>query len=264
MTLSHTAIECQNLTCRYGKRLAVDALNLSVASGEFFGFLGPNGAGKSTTIQMLKGFLRPTDGDVRVVGYDVVQDPVGVKAVMGIVAEDGALYEQLTAAEYLEFAGTMQGLSLAETRRRATDLLERLSLTAAANRVIADYSLGMKKKTALAGALIHAPQVLFLDEPFNGVDPFSVQVITDILTELTRTQGVTVFYTSHVLESMERLCNRIAVLCEGKLRAVGTVAELAVQAGAEPGTPLEMVYRTLVGEGQRIATAPDWWGVPKA
>jgi ABC-2 type transport system ATP-binding protein len=252
------SIATDALTCRYGDRTAVDALTLTVRPGEFFGFLGRNGAGKSTTMKMLTGILKPSEGAATVAGCDVVRDPLGVKARIGVVSEDTALYERLTAAEYLEFAGTMYGLSTREARTRAAGLLDLLELTPAQDRLIADYSMGMKKKTALAAALLHSPRVLFLDEPFNGVDPFSLRTLETILRGLTTERGVTVFFTSHVLETVERLCDRIAVLHEGRLRAVGTLPELRAQAGQGDDAPLETVYRHLVGAASAAPSTLSW------
>lgn len=253
------SITTDALTCRYGNRTAVDALTLSVRPGEFFGFLGPNGAGKSTTIKMLTGILTPTSGAAQVAGCDVVRDPMGVKARIGIVSEDTALYERLTAAEYLEFAGTMYGLSTRDARSRAADLLDLLELTPARDRLIADYSMGMKKKTALAAALLHTPRVLFLDEPFNGVDPFSLRTLETILRDLTARRGVTIFFTSHILETVERLCDRIAILHQGTLRAVGTLPELRAHAEHGEDATLEAVYRHLVGAEYAASPSLSWW-----
>jgi ABC-2 type transport system ATP-binding protein len=254
------AIQVQGLTCRYGKRVAVNGLDLSVRVGEFFGFLGPNGAGKSTTIRTLCGFLAPSSGTVTVAGVDVARDPIEVKRHIGILPEDAPLYDRLTAAEFLRFAGGMHGLSAREAKRRTEELLELMDLTAARDRLIADYSMGMRKKTALAAALLHGPRVLFLDEPFNGVDALSVRLLCNVLRELTERRGVTVFFTSHVMEAVERLCDRVAVLKEGRLLTCGTPDELRAHAALPPDTPLEEVYRVLIGAPEREASLA-WLGV---
>jgi len=238
------SIRAEGLTRRFGKRTVVDGIDLSVAAGEFFGFLGPNGAGKSTTIAMLCGFLRPTSGSIRVAGIDVGRDPIEVRRRIGVMSEETALWEHLTALEYLEFVGQMQGLSRAEALRRCEEFLDLLDLADSADRLIADYSMGMKKKTALAGALIHGPSVLFLDEPFNGVDALSVRTLCDLLKHLTENRGTTVFFTSHVLETVERLCTRVAVLHQGRIVGEGPVSDLRARAGAD--ATLEEAFLKLV------------------
>lgn len=237
------SIQARGLVKDYGKQRAVDGIDLDVAEGEFFGFLGPNGAGKSTTIKMITGMLRPTHGSVRVAGYDMASQPLEVKRVIGILPEETSLYERLTAREMLLFAGQMYGLDRDETERRTQDLLAVMELTDDASKLIVDYSMGMKKKVALAAALIHRPRVLFLDEPFNGIDPISVRAIRDVLKTLTD-HGTTIFFTSHVMEVVERLCTRIAVIQKGKLVGQGTIDELRAQVG-EDGA-LEDVFLKLV------------------
>jgi ABC-2 type transport system ATP-binding protein len=259
MDTTEFAICAEGLTCRYGNRVAVNGLDLSVRKGEFFGFLGPNGAGKSTTIRTLCGFLAPSAGTVTVAGVDVAHDPIEVKRHIGILPEEAPLYDRLTAGEFLQFAAAMHGLSACEGKRRTDELLELMDLTAARDRLIADYSMGMRKKTALAAALIHGPRVLFLDEPFNGVDALSVRLLCTVLRELTERRGVTVFFTSHVMEAVERLCDRIAVLKEGKLLTCGTADELRASATLPPDTPLEDVYRVLIGALERAASL-SWLG----
>lgn len=237
------SIQARDLVKDYGKQRAVDGIDLDVAEGEFYGFLGPNGAGKSTTIKMLTGMLRPTSGQMLVAGYDMASQPLEVKRVIGILPEETSLYERLTAREMLLFAGQMYGLGRKETEERTQDLLGVMELTADADKLIVDYSMGMKKKVALAAALIHRPRVLFLDEPFNGIDPISVRAIRGVLNTLTE-HGTTIFFTSHVMEVVERLCTRIAIIQKGKLVGQGTIAELREQAG-EDGA-LEDVFLKLV------------------
>jgi ABC-type multidrug transport system, ATPase component len=251
------AIFARGLTKRYGdRRTAVDAIDLSVPPGAFYGFLGPNGAGKSTTIAMLCGFVRPSEARaLRVAGVDVTRDPMAVKRHIGVMNEETTLWEHLTAAEHLEFAGQMQGLSLREARRRADELLALLDLSDARDRLIADYSMGMKKKTALAGALIHGPQVLFLDEPFNGVDALSVRTLCALLKHVTEQRGTTVFFTSHVLETVERLCTHAAIIHQGRIVGEGTMDELRARAGKD--ATLEDAFLRLV-EARPTAGSLSW------
>lgn len=262
-TTNAASIEAAHLTRRYGSFNAVDDLTLIVQPGEFFGFLGPNGAGKSTTIRMLCGQLPPTSGTVRVGGFDVTETSLDAKRIIGVVPEETVLYEALSASEFLTFAGQMHGFSLSEARCRTDELLALTGLESARGRPIADYSMGMKKKTALAAALLHGPRVLFLDEPFNGVDPVSVRALCNVLQTAAQKHGVTVFFTSHVLETVERLCSRVAVLHQGKLAAIGTVPELRKQARrVSPSVPenasLEAVYLSLIGAQNELKSL-SWY-----
>ncbi|MDQ1708166.1 MAG: type transport system ATP-binding protein [Pyrinomonadaceae bacterium] len=219
------AVETANLVRRFQDFVAVDNLNLKVRRGSFFGFLGPNGAGKSTTIKMLTGLLGPTSGQILVLGRDLSLEPLEVKRRIGVVPEDLNLFERLTGAEMLAFTGRMYGLKKAEIAQRAPELLELMELAAEPKKLIVEYSHGMKKKLALACALIHRPEILFLDEPFEGVDAIASRTLKDLLSRLTA-RGLTVFLTSHVLEIVERLCTDIAIIAQGKLLAAGSLAEL--------------------------------------
>jgi ABC-2 type transport system ATP-binding protein len=239
------AIVAAGLTKVFGKKTAVDGLHLRVARGRFFGFLGPNGAGKSTTIKMLTGLLRPTAGDARIEGLSLATDLLAVKALIGVLPEELPLYERLTGEEYLHFAGRMYGLPRAETRRRTDELLEFLSLQDDRGRLIVDYSQGMRKKVALAAALIHSPRVLFLDEPLNGIDPVSGRVVMDLLRRLAQ-KGVTLFFTSHVLDVVERLCDEVAVIDEGRIVAQGTLEEIRAHREVGGDASLEDVFLRLV------------------
>ncbi len=241
------AIRTEGLTRRFGDRTAVDGLDLSVAAGEFFGFLGPNGAGKYTTIRLLSGLLRPTSGRALIAGFDAARDPVEVKSRIGVLTEEGATYERLTGRELLVFTGRMHGLGRPESEKRAGDLLRLMDLrTDDAGRMLVDYSLGMRKKVLLACALIHRPQVLFLDEPFGGIDAVSAHALREVLRRLAE-RGVTIFFCSHVLEVVERLCSRLAIIHEGRLRAQGTVDEIRAATGHSPDAPLHDVFVDLVG-----------------
>jgi ABC-2 type transport system ATP-binding protein len=248
-----SAIVAQGLVRKFGPKIAVDSLNLTVRRGEFFGFLGPNGAGKSTTIKMMVGMLRPSAGSVWVGGVDVWRDPLAARSLMGVLPEQLNLYERLSGREFLTFAGHMYGLSKQEVQRRSEDLLSVLMLHDDADKLIVDYSVGMRKKIALAAALIHRPQVLFLDEPFEGIDPISSRVIRNILRDLTGS-GVTIFFSSHIMEVVERLCSRVGIINQGRLVAEGTLQELRERAGQNGGTgegaTLEDIFLQVVGAQQ--------------
>ncbi len=259
------SVRCFDLTKVYkgegksGETIAVDHLNLQVAAGEFYGFLGPNGAGKSTTIKMLTGLLRPTSGQVIIAGRDLAVDPLAVKRSIGVLPEDLNLYERLTASEFLLFAAQMYGLPIAEAKRRADALLGVMELTEAADKMIVDFSMGMKKKTALAAAMIHEPRVLFLDEPFNGIDALSSRKIRDVLRQRTAL-GTTIFFSSHVLEVVEKLCSRVAIIARGRLVGEGTIDDLRA---LTHDSSLEDIFVHLVSgspntpEGESIASVLD-------
>jgi ABC-2 type transport system ATP-binding protein len=241
------AIVAQDLLRVFGQKAAVNHLNLVVQRGEFFGFLGPNGAGKSTTIKMMVGQLRPTSGTVLVGGVDVWKDPVQAHALMGVLPEYLNLYERLTGKEFLKFAGHMYGVPEVDILRRTEELLYILTLTDDANKLIVDYSVGMRKKIALAAALIHRPQVLFLDEPFEGIDPVSSRTIRDILRDLTQ-HGTTIFFSSHIMELVERLCTRVGIINQGILVAEGTLQELRQKAsGEDKDATLEDIFLKVIG-----------------
>jgi ABC-2 type transport system ATP-binding protein len=219
------AVEAIDLVRQFGDFVAVDHLNLTLPRGSFFGFLGPNGAGKSTTIKMLTGLLAPTSGTMRVLGRDIAQEPLEVKRRIGVVPEDLNLFERLTGAEMLIFTGRMYGLGKTEIAERSPELLDLMELKDEPKKLIVEYSHGMKKKLSLACALIHRPEILFLDEPFEGVDAIASRTLKDLLSRLTA-RGLTVFLTSHVLEIVERLCSDIAIISQGKLLASGSLDEL--------------------------------------
>ena len=244
----------------FGVKRAVDHLDLVVPSGEFFGFLGPNGAGKSTTIKILCGLLRPSAGHVEVAGLDVVTDPVGVKARIGILPEEPVLYERLTGREMLWYSGRLHGLDGRTVESRSDDLLALMAMDDAdSDKAIVDYSMGMRKKIGLACALLHRPRVLFLDEPFNGIDAVTSRAIYSVLKEAT-TSGMTVFFTSHVLEVAESLCTSVAIINDGHLRAFGTLDEVRQQAGVAPDTPLVDIFVDMLDPMTRDRGAEllDW------
>src|ERR1700756_5369680 len=227
------SISTQSLTRRFGELIAVDGVNLRVAPGQFFGFLGPNGAGKSTTIKMLTGLLAPTSGSIQILGLDALANPIEVKRQIGVVPEGLALFGRLTAAEYLRFVGRMYGLDAATTAARTTELLEFMSLAGETKKLITDFSHGMQKKLALPPAVIHGPKVLFLDEPFEGVDAIASGTLKAMLQGMIA-RGATIFLTSHVLEIVERLCTHIAIIDRGRLIADGSLEELRAGVEAQP------------------------------
>src|SRR3989475_2037351 len=223
-------ITTQGLTRRFGELTAVEDVNLSVAPGQFFGFLGPNGAGKSTTIKMLTGLLAPTSGSIEILGLDLEKDPVEVKQQIGVVPEGMALFGRLTGSEFLNFAGRMYGLDRETAAKRAAELLDFMHLADQPKKLVTDYSHGMQKKLAMAAAVIHGPKVLFLDEPFEGVDAIAAGTLKAMLQRMTA-RGATIFLTSHVLEIVERLCSHVAIIHRGRLVAQGSLEEL--RAGVE-------------------------------
>jgi len=247
------AVTTTGLTRRFGDFMAVQDVNLSVAPGQFFGFLGPNGAGKSTTIKMLTGLLAPTSGSIQILGLDAIANPIEVKRQIGVVPEGLALFGRLTAAEYLRFVGRMYGLDAATTAARTSELLDFMSLAGETKKLITDFSHGMQKKLALAAAVIHGPKVLFLDEPFEGVDAIASGTLKAMLQGMIA-RGATIFLTSHVLEIVERLCSHIAIIDRGHLIANGSLEEL--RAGVNARNPdntstqtltLEQIFLSIVG-----------------
>jgi ABC-2 type transport system ATP-binding protein len=244
------AIVVAGLTRKFRRQTAVDHVSFSVARGRFFGFLGPNGAGKSTTIRMLTGLLRPSAGDATIEGVRLSGDLLALKRRIGVLTEDLPLYERLTGEEHLLFAARMHGLAPAEARRRTQELLEFLTLADERGKLVVDYSLGMRKKLALACALVHGPSVLFLDEPLNGIDPVSGRVVMDLLRRLTA-RGVTLFFTSHVLDVVERLCDEVAVIDHGRIIAQGTLDAIRAQRDLGGHASLEDVYLKLVAADVR-------------
>ena len=244
--MSSPAIEAVNLVKTYKNKAAVRDLSLSVRPGILYAFLGPNGAGKSTTLRMLTGLLKPTSGEVRILGQSIEADPMAVKASIGLVPDDLPLFDRLTGEETLLFTGRIHGLATAEARRRGDELLEYFDLVDARAQAVLEYSLGMKKKLALAAALIHKPRVLFLDEALNGVDPISVKTVAALLRSLVA-RGLTIFFTTHVLDVAERLCDEIGVIHDGKLVASGTIEDIKVLRQMGDDARLEDVFLQVVG-----------------
>jgi ABC-2 type transport system ATP-binding protein len=263
------AIATEALTRRFGELVAVQDVDLQVAPGQFFGFLGPNGAGKSTTIKMLTGLLAPSSGRIRILGIDFQDNPVEVKRQIGVVPEGMALFGRLTGAEYLNFVGRMYGLDRDTAAQRAGELLDFMQLADQPKKMVTDYSHGMQKKLALAAAVIHGPKVLFLDEPFEGVDAVAAGTLKSMLQSMIA-RGATIFLTSHVLEIVERLCSHVAIIQRGRLVAQGSLDELrstGVEAHVgEEGAPahvekltLEQIFLRAVG-GARAEQELSWLG----
>jgi ABC-2 type transport system ATP-binding protein len=252
-------IQTENLTRRFGDLTAVDRLNMSVPKGLILGFLGPNGAGKSTTIHMLTSLLPPTSGTARVAGFDIQQEPLEVKRRIGVVPEQLALYERLTASEQLELVGRLYGLDHDDIQRRIPPLLDLLELEDTEGKMILDYSHGMRKKAALACALIHTPEILFLDEPFEGIDPISTRAIKEVLRDMVGRRGTTIFFSTHVMELAERFCDLVGIINKGQLAAVGSIPELRRRAGLPEDASLEDVFLHTVGaeEAEEVGLL-DW------
>lgn len=245
------AIRTRGLQKSYNGKPAVSGLELEVRRGEFFGFLGPNGAGKTTTIHILTGVITATAGDVEVLGMSVPEQMHAIKQLIGVVPDENVLFDRLTGYEFLEFAGRMYGLDRSVAAERAKELMEMFELDLRADTLIAGYSKGMKKRVALGAALIHRPQLFLLDEPFEGVDPVGARLMKEILLQQVA-QGATVFLTSHVLEVVERLCDRVAIISEGRVVAEGSVDEL--RAAEET---LEDIFLRVVG-GERAMQPLAW------
>ena len=280
-TIAAPAISTEHLTRRFGDLVAVQDVNLRVAPGQFFGFLGPNGAGKSTTIKMLTGLLAPTSGRMQILGVDLAQDSVEVKRQIGVVPEGMALFGRLTGSEYLNFVGRMYGLDRATAAKRAAELLDFMQLVDQPKALVTDYSHGMQKKLALAAAVIHGPKILFLDEPFEGVDAIASNTLKSMLQNMIA-RGATIFLTSHVLEIVERLCSHVAIIHRGQLVAQGSLEELrtgveaqAAAALTAPGAPheagasapapgerltLEQIFLRIVGGTRRADQELSWLG----
>jgi ABC-2 type transport system ATP-binding protein len=263
--MSTPAIVTKGLTRTFGQLVAVDNVDLTVEAGQFFGFLGPNGAGKSTTIKILTGLLAPTSGSIQILGHDLIAQPVEVKRQIGVVPEGMALFGRLTGPEYLNFVGRMYGLSRETAAERAAELLDFMQLASDPKKLVTDYSHGMQKKLALAAAVIHAPKILFLDEPFEGVDAIAAGTLKSMLQGMIA-KGATIFLTSHVLEIVERLCSHVAIINRGQLVAQGSLEELRAgvqaQVAIEPGEKLtlEEIFLRVVGGTREAAQELSWLG----
>jgi ABC-2 type transport system ATP-binding protein len=251
--MDEIAIEVRGLRKRFGAKDAVAGIDLEIAAGSLAGLVGPNGAGKTTSLSMMTGLLRPDAGQVLIDGLDVWADPVGAKAVIGVVPAEARLFERLSGAEMLEYAGRLRGLPAAEVRSRAAGLLDVLDLAADAKRLVADYSTGMRKKTSLGCALIHNPSVLVLDEPLEGVDPISADVIRRLLTRFVGS-GSTVLFSSHVMELVEQVCDHVSIIDQGKLVATGTTDQV------RGSKTLQQAFIDLVGPRASDEEVLSWLG----
>ncbi len=256
--MEEIALQTHSLTRRFGDLVAVDHLELTVPRGVIYGFLGPNGAGKSTTIHMLTGLLPPSEGSATVGGYDIRRDVLQVKRISGVVPEELGLYERLTAAEQLELVGRLAGLSQAQISDRIPSLLSLLELEESGNKMIVDYSQGMRKKTAIACALIHTPDILFLDEPFQSIDPISTRAIKAVLQDMVARRGTTIFFSTHVMELAERFCHRVGIIHKGQLVTEGAIDALRAQSGLPPDASLEDVFIRSVGADVAEAGLLEW------
>jgi len=259
--MSDAVVVTRGLRREFGKLVAVDGLELLVERGQFLGFLGPNGAGKSTTIKMLTGLLRPTSGSIEILGLDLQKDGVEVKRRIGVVPEGLALFDRLTGNQLLNFVGRMYGLDRDTAASRSAELLQFMDLQDSADKLVADYSHGMKKKIVLAAAVIHRPEILFLDEPFEGVDAIAAGTLKAMLQRFTA-RGGTIFLTSHVLEVVERLCSHIAIIQHGKLVTCGPIDDLrrGVRLEGQPtghALTLEQIFLQVVG-GVRETQELSW------
>jgi len=251
--MGESAIEVRGLRKSFGAKEAVTGIDLEIAAGSLAGLVGPNGAGKTTSLSMMTGLLRPDAGQVLINGLDVWADPRAAKAVIGVVTAEARLFERLSGAEMLEYAGRLHGLPAAEARSRSAQLLDVLDLTADAKRLVADYSTGMRKKAMLGCALIHNPSVLFLDEPLEGVDPISADVIRRLLTRFAGS-GSTVLFSSHVMELVEQVCDHVSIIDKGKIVVTGTMAQV------RGGKTLQQAFIDRVGPRASDEEGLPWLG----
>ncbi|MFG1941956.1 ABC transporter ATP-binding protein [Nonomuraea sp. NPDC048826] len=246
------AVRTTGLLKRYGTQVAVAGVDLVVPAGSFAGLVGPNGAGKTTTLSMITGLLRPDGGHAEIDGFHVWRDPVAVKSRIGVLPEGLRLFERLSGRELLLYNGRLRGIPKDEVERRATDLLQVMDLASAADKLVVDYSTGMRKKIGLAAALLHNPSVLFLDEPFEGVDPVSANTLTEVLRAFTAS-GSTVIFSSHVMDLVERLCDWVSVMNRGHIVAQGPLDRV------RDGRSLNETFLELVGGTQTAGDAGLSW-----
>jgi ABC-2 type transport system ATP-binding protein len=249
------AIEINGLQKLYNGFAAVDGLTITVPQRCFFGFLGPNGAGKTTTIKMLMGLSQPDAGTISVLGMPLPEKSLEIRREIGLVPDDSLLFDYLTGAEYLEFVGRLYGLPKPQAKERGGELLHLFQLSENARKLIGEYSKGMRKRVAMAAALIHRPRLFLMDEPFEGVDAVGARLMKDILLEQVQ-HGATVFLTSHVLEVVERLCDEVAIINRGKIVTQGTMADLRSRSVNGAGT-LEEIFVNTVG-AERYSERLDW------
>jgi ABC-2 type transport system ATP-binding protein len=251
--MGQPAIEVRGLHKSFGDKQAVAGIDLEIAAGSLAGLVGPNGAGKTTSLSMMTGLLRPDSGQILIDGLDVWADPPAAKAIIGVVPAEVRLFERLSGEELLEYSGRLRGLPAGEARDRAAQLLGVLDLTEDARRLVADYSTGMRKKVALGCALIHNPAVLFLDEPLEGVDPVSADVIRQLLARYA-SSGSTVLFSSHVMELVEQVCDHVSIIDKGEIVATGTIDEV------RGGKTLQRAFIDLVGSKAYGEEGLSWLG----
>jgi len=250
------ALVADGLVKRFGEKTAVNHLHLAVPRGSWFGVVGPNGAGKTTSIRMMVGLLRPDEGTVLVNGAAVWPDPTEVKRMVGVLPDDLRLFERLTGEELLVYVGLLRRLDRASVLSRSEQLLEVLGLTGAAHDLVADYSTGMRKKVALAAALLHSPSVLILDEPFESVDPVSSKVIVEVLQHY-RSSGGTIVFSSHVMDTVQRLCDHVAIISSGEVVRSGSVQDLTQSSTVR----LEDIFIGAVGgSASHVNESLEWLG----
>ena len=247
------AVVVRGLWKKFGAKEAVAGIDLEVAAGSLAGLVGPNGAGKTTSLSMMTGLLRPDSGQILVNGIDVWADPPAAKAAIGVVPAEVRLFDRLSGEELLEYAGRLRGLPAGQARSRAAQLLDVLDLAGDGKRLVADYSTGMRKKAALGCALIHNPPVLFLDEPLEGVDPVSGDVIRRLLTRFVES-GSTVLFSSHVMELVEQVCDHVSIIDKGKIVVTGTIDEV------RGGKTLQRAFIDLVGPRATDQEVLSWLG----
>jgi len=241
-------IRVEHLTRHFGPKIAVDDLNLDIPSGTFFCFLGPNGAGKTTTIRILTGLLRPSSGRAIVGGYDIQQDPVNARRLIGYVPDHPFLYDKLTGREFMRFVAGLYQLSEAAFSERCMPLMELFEIAPVADQLIEDYSHGMRQKLSFASCFLHAPKIMIVDEPWVGLDPKNIRFVKDYLRQKCREEGLTVFMSTHTLSIAEEIADQIGIIHRGKLRFVGTVAEVKAMSRT-PGS-LEDVFLEITREDE--------------
>lgn len=251
------AVAVRGLAKAFGRRVAVAGLDLDIPAGSFCGLVGPNGAGKTTSLRMMCGLLRPDRGGIWVEGVPVWADPTPVKARIGVLPEDHRMLDRLTGRELLSYGGLLRGMDRATAAGRGDELLDVFGLADVADQLVIDYSHGSRRKIGLASALLHNPAVLFLDEPFEAVDPISSRTITEVLGRFVAS-GRTIVFSSHVMATVERLCDRVAILHHGRLVANGPTA------GVCAGRALEDVFAALVGAGALAEGSLGWLGSSSA
>jgi len=249
-------IKLRNLTKEFGPQVAVRKLDLDIPAGQLVGLLGPNGAGKSTTIKILTGMLLPTSGTAEVGGFDVVQDPLNVKRIIGYVPETGAVFEALTGWEYLQLVAALYRIPEADATRRIERFAEFFDLTSTTlqDKQLSAYSKGMRQKVVITAALLHNPEVVFLDEPLNGLDANAALSLKTLITSLAR-DGKTIVYCSHILDVVERICERVVIIHKGSIVADGTVDQLLEQTGEKS---LEHVFNKLTATENLLARAEEF------